>query len=81
MFGGEKDTAPDLTQPEIRRPIMACVRRSIARLDALYNPADYTVTKDSDGSFAVHVEPDLISVVPLKGDTPIPLKDSELYRI
>ncbi|MDE7421017.1 MAG: hypothetical protein K2N35_12500 [Muribaculaceae bacterium] len=81
LFGGEKDTAPDLTQPEIRRPIMACLRRSIARLDALYNPADYTVTKDPDGAFAVHVEPDIIYVAPLKGDTPIPLQNSPLYRL
>ncbi len=81
LFGGEKDTAPDLTQPEIRRPIMACLRRSIARLDALYNPADYTVTKDGDGSFAVHVEPALVYVAPLKGDAPIPLHASDLYRL
>ncbi len=79
LFGGEKDTAPDLTQPEIRRPIMACIRRSIGRLDALYNPADYTVTKDPDGSFAIHLEPALIYVAPLKGDAPIPLKESSLY--
>ncbi len=81
LFGGEKETAPDLTQPEIRRPIMACLRRSISRLDALYNPADYTVTKDHDGAFAVHVEPDLIYVAPLKGDTLIPLAASPLMQI
>ena len=81
MFGGEKDMAPDLRQPEIRRPIMACLRRSISRLDALYNPADYTVTKDADGAFAVHVEPGLIFVAPLKGDDSIALHDSELYRL
>ena len=81
LFGGEKETAPDLTQPEIRRPIMACLRRSISRLDALYNPADYTVTKDADGSFAVHVEPGLVFVAPLKGDDSIALCDSVLYNI
>ena len=81
LFGGEKEAAPDLTQPEIRRPIMACLRRSISRLDALYNPADYTVTKDADGSFAVHVEPGLIFVAPLKGDDSIALCDSVLYNI
>ena len=81
LFGGEKDTAPDLMQPEIRRPIIACVRRSISRLDALYNPADYTITKDADGSFAVHVEPGLVLVAPLKGDDPIALKESQLYSL
>ena len=80
MFGGAKGTAPDLTQPEIRRPIMACIRRSIGRLDALYNREDYTVTKDAEGSFAVHVEPALVSVIPLKGETPVPLHASDLYK-
>ncbi len=80
MFGGEKEGAPDLTQPEIRRPIMACIRRSIGKLEALYNREDYTVTKDSEGSFAVHVEPQLIFVAPLDGEKVLPLHTSSLYR-
>ncbi len=80
LFGGEKDGAPDLTQPEIRRPIMACIRRSIRHLDALYNAEDYNVTKDADGSFAVHVEPQLIFVAPVKGSAPVPLSASEIYK-
>ena len=77
LFGGTRETAPDLTQPEIRRPIMACIRRSIGRLDALYNREDYTVTKDAEGSFAVHVEPQLIFVASLDGHE-VPLRDSVL---
>lgn len=80
LFGGEKGSAPDLTQPEIRRPIIACIRRSIEKLDALYNREDYTVTKDAAGYFAVHVEPTLVSVAPLKGETPVPLHSSPLYK-
>ena len=80
LFGGDRGGAPDLTQPVIRRPIMACIRRSIRNLDALYNPEDYNVTKDADGSFAVHVEPALIFVAPLKGETPVPLHASTLYK-
>ena len=77
-FGGEREAAPDLRQPEIRRPIMARIRNSIARLDALYNRDDYTVSKDADGSFAVHVEQELIKVV--AGNKEIPLHASSLYR-
>ncbi|MDE6510609.1 MAG: hypothetical protein K2L00_00730 [Muribaculaceae bacterium] len=80
LFGGAKGTAPDLTLPEIRRPIIACIRRCIEKLDALYNRQDYTVTKDAAGSFAVHVEPQLIFVAPLKGSDPIPLHSSALYK-
>lgn len=79
MFGGEKGSAPDLTDSTIRRPIIACIRRSIERLGALYNRGDYTVTKDADGSFAVHVEPGLVFVIGM-GDTPVPLLSSPLYH-
>ena len=81
LFGGDRSKAPDLTQPEIRRPIIACIRRSIGNLDALYNPTDYNVSRDSEGSFAVHVEPSLVFVAPLKGDAPVPLSVSDLYRL
>ena len=37
-FGGEKDKAPDLRQPEIRRPIISCLKKSLLRLEeALYS--------------------------------------------
>lgn len=79
MFGGEPEAAPDLSVPEIRRPIFSCLRRSIKNLDGLYNPEDYNVSKGGDGSFSVHVEPELVSVVELHGDAPVPLAESEMY--
>lgn len=80
MFGGDKKDAPDLSVAEIRRPIIACLRRSIKNLPGLYNPEDYSVTKGADGSFSVHVEPELVFVHQLGSDEPVPLKESELYR-
>lgn len=80
MFGGEKDAAPDLSVPEIRRPIFSCLKRSIKNLQALYNPADYNITKSGDGAFSVNVEPELVYVCQLNRDEPIPLRKSEMYR-
>lgn len=80
MFGGGRETAPDLSVPEIRRPIFSCLRRSLKRLQALYNPEDYNVSKGPDGSFSVHVEPELIFVQQLDSDEPVPLMESEMYR-
>lgn len=80
MFGGEKEQAPDLSVPVIRRPIFSCLRRSLANLNGLYNPDDYTVTKRSDGSFAVRIEPDKVYVRQLHSDEPIPLHESDIYR-
>lgn len=78
LFGG-LDTAPDLSQPEIRRPIVSRLRRAINGMDGLYNPADYNIAGDRDGLFSVNVEPELIFVKE-SPDTTIPLQDSELYR-
>ncbi|MDE5676064.1 MAG: hypothetical protein K2I44_12090, partial [Muribaculaceae bacterium] len=80
MFGGNRDGAPDLSVPEIRRPIFSCLKRSIKSLQALYNPEDYNITKGADGSFSVHVEPEAVFVNQLDKDTPVPLMESEMYE-
>lgn len=79
MFGGEKEAAPDLSVPEIRRPIFSCLKRSIKNLQALYNPDDYNITKSEKGSYSVNVEPGLVFVCQLDRDEPIPLRKSEMY--
>ena len=80
MFGGEKETAPDLSIPEIRRPIFSCLKRSLKNLQALYNPEDYNITKSGDGAFSVNVEPELVYVCQLNSDEPVPLHESEMFR-
>lgn len=80
MFGGDAPSAPDLSVPEIRRPIFSSLRRSLRKLTALYNPQDYNVDKNSDGIFAVHIEPALVFVSQLDGSDPIPMAKSELYE-
>ncbi|MDE5929599.1 MAG: hypothetical protein K2H03_03865 [Muribaculaceae bacterium] len=80
MFGGDKEIVPDLSIPEIRRPIFSCLKRSIRNLPALYNPDDYNISKDADGSFSVNIEPELVFVHQLGSDNPVPLVESEMYR-
>lgn len=80
MFGGERGTAPDLSIPDIRRPIVSCIRREIRKLKALYNPEDYDITKSNVGTFSVNVEPELVYVYQLDSDEPVPLHESEMYR-
>lgn len=80
MFGGEKDSAPDLSIPEIRRPIVSCLKRSLKSLSALYNPDDYTVVKNPDKSVSVHIEPEAVYVRECGSDTPVSLTESEMYR-
>lgn len=80
MFGGDPDGAPDLSLPEIRRPIVSCLKRAIKQLPALYNPADYNITKEKDGRLTVHIEPELVFVKELDAAAPVPLLESKLYR-
>lgn len=79
-FGGEESKAPDIRIPEIRRPMMSCIKRCFSALDdELYNPADYNVIKDANGSFVIHVEPEIVHLI--KGgidDTQILFSESEL---
>ena len=80
MFGGAGDSAPDLAAPEIRRPIFSCLRRSLKNLQGLYNAEDYNITKRGDGSFSVNVEPELVFVAQPDSGSPVPLRESEMYR-
>ncbi|MDE6558943.1 MAG: hypothetical protein K2K29_03550, partial [Muribaculaceae bacterium] len=81
LFGGEKGAAPDLTVPEIRRPMFSRLRSALKNLQALYNPEDYNVSKGKDGSFSVHIEPEKVFVAQLDSDEPVPLLESRLYRM
>lgn len=80
LFGGDQDGAPDLSMPEIRRPIVSCLKRSLKQLSALYNPEDYNITKDKNGVLSVHVEPELVFVKELGSSSPVPLLKSKLYK-
>lgn len=80
LFGGDGSQAPDLGEPTIRRPIFACLKRSLKNLPALYNPQDYNITKNRDGVFSVNVDPDIIFVRELDSDEPVALAESTLFR-
>lgn len=80
-FNGGSERVPDLTNPTIRRPIVATLRRSHNALSGLlYNPADYNVTSSNEGVISVNVDPKLIYVRQREDIPLVPLKDSDLYR-
>lgn len=74
------DNAPDLRQPEIRRPIFSCLRRSLSALDGvLYNFNDYTITKDEFGMFKIGLEPEA-QFLYCPGEGYIQLSKTELHK-
>ncbi len=79
MFGGDGEAAPDLSIPEIRRPIFSCLKRSLKNIPSLYNPEDYNITKNRDGVFAVNIDDNMVLVAELDSDEPVPLAESKLF--
>ena len=72
MFGGEKDAAPDITKPEIRRPIISIIRKNIAGLSGeLQNVEDYNIDKNRVGVFSIHIDKTLVKILTAKGYVPI----------
>lgn len=80
LFGGEPEKAPDLREPKIRRPIFACLRKVLKELPSLYNPDDYNVESDADGTFRVSVEPELVKITSISDSSPMQLSLSEFRR-
>lgn len=80
LFGGTADTAPDLSIPEIRRPIFSCLKRSLKNIPSLYNPEDYNLIKNRDGVFSVNIDDNMVFVTELDSAEPIPLTDSKLFK-
>ena len=79
LFGGEANKAPDLSQPEIRRPIISCLKRSIMQLkDKLYNHEDYMFVKNDFGNIRIGLEQNMISIHGGKKGI-IPFQESEIY--
>ena len=77
LFGGDK--APDLSQPEIRRPIISCLKRSLGLLkEMLYNSEDYMITKDEYGNLRVELEQELQYIYSSNGIIRLP--ESETFK-
>lgn len=80
LFGGEKGKAPDLSQAEIRRPMMSCLKKSLSHLDgALYNAADYMLSKDDYGNIRIGLETE-IQYIHNDIEGVVRLDESEIYN-
>lgn len=63
LFGGERKTAPDIENPEIRNPMMSNIRKQINKLSSrLKNIDDYNIRKDCDGNYTVPLDSKLVQL-------------------
>lgn len=61
-FGGDSDKAPDLTDSDLRRPMLSLINKQISMLkDVLHNADDYLISKDADGNYFVHIDSELVT--------------------
>lgn len=76
MFGGGK--APDISQAEIRRPMVSRIKKSLCAISGcLYNSDDYLILKDIYGNFKVGIDANLVFIQEA-GAGLVPLLDSKL---
>ena len=62
-LNGDKETAPRLEDPEIRRPIISNIRRCVNKMkDVLHNINDYNVCKNSFDHFCVNIPLESVQV-------------------
>lgn len=80
-FGGEADSAPDITTPEIRLPMLSLLRRQIMKLSGIVsNAEDYTVSRNAFGNYSVGLTPDMCYCLCAGCEEPEPLADSPLAK-
>ena len=61
LFGGDRLSAPQLEQPEIRRPMLSCIKKSISQVSGyLHSIDDYQIERNKDGAYRLHVDKELI---------------------
>lgn len=79
-FGGDRNSVPDLGQPEIRRPIFSRLKTALKQIKGLYNAQDYNLCKDDGGTFSVPLETELVKWVEMGHNDPVPLQESSIYQ-
>lgn len=80
FLGGDNHKAPDLSQAELRRPMLSLLKKSISEYASqLYNIGDYLVHKDDYGYLSINIEPDLLFIYQSQQKSFVKLKESEIY--
>lgn len=81
LFDGDKATAPNLADADIRRPIVSNIRRCVGKWNhLLHNAEQYNVTKDSFGHYVVNLSAEMVCVKGFNNDAvPVALLQSHLY--
>lgn len=80
-FGGNPDTAPDITRAEIRLPMISGIRRAInKRADKIYDADRFIISRDQQGTYAISTaQTDLFVCTEFSNPRPINIFASNLF--
>ncbi|MCF0185350.1 MAG: hypothetical protein HUJ98_02545 [Bacteroidaceae bacterium] len=80
ILGGDNHKAPDLSQAELRRPMLSLLKKSISEYASqLYNIGDYLIHKDDYGYLSINMEPELLYIYQSDSKSYVKLKESDIY--
>lgn len=81
MFGGDENRAPDITIPEMRRPMISLLKRQLHRLgDTLFHVDDYTTRRNFYGNYSVGLPASLCLCCKGNDAEAVPISESEEWK-
>lgn len=80
-FGGEKEKAPDIELPEIRRPMLSRIKKEFIALgNKLHTPEQYVIQRGEHGIYNLGLPPELIWTFDCENATALPVWEAPFYR-
>lgn len=79
-FGGDPESAPDITNSDIRLPMISGIRRAIKRhSEKIYDSQSFEINRDKNGCYSISANPEAFLCKDFTHSSPINFLDSNLY--
>lgn len=79
-FGGDAESAPDITKSEIRLPMISGIKRAIKKYsDKIYESDKFLIGRDKS-IYGICADPDMFSIVSYSSPKPVKAFDSDLFK-
>ncbi len=79
-FGGEEDSAPDITKADIRLPMISGIRRAINKQrEKIYDAERFLVNRDKNGIYGITANFDVFQCKDFQNPEPVSILDSPLF--
>ena len=80
-FGGDAESAPDITKADIRLPMISGIRRAINKhSEKIYDAERFVVNRDKNGIYGISANLDVFQCKDFQNPEPISTIDSPLFK-